>query len=62
MRVHGGDIGVGIDSPIIINRILTLLRLRGVLRLNFYLFIPLLTGCINGYNSCLVNGRNFHIR
>jgi MFS family permease len=31
-------------------------RHRGVLRLNFYLFIPLLTGCINGYNSCLVNG------
>lgn len=33
--------------------------LRGVLRLNFYLFIPLLTGCINGYNSSLVNGRKF---
>jgi len=31
-------------------------RHRGVLRLNFYLFIPLLTGCINGYNSSLVNG------
>ncbi|KAN0120675.1 general substrate transporter [Russula decolorans] len=31
-------------------------RHRGVLRLNFYLFLPLITGCINGYNSSLVNG------
>lgn len=30
--------------------------------MNFYLFIPMLTGCINGYNSSLVNGWNFHIR
>jgi hypothetical protein len=37
-------------------------RLRGVLRLNLYLFIPLLTGCINGYNSSLVNGSNIYIR
>ncbi|KAF8501644.1 general substrate transporter [Russula emetica] len=31
-------------------------RHRGVLHLNFYLFVPLITGCINGYNSSLVNG------
>jgi hypothetical protein len=61
MRVHGGDIAVCIISSIIINCVLTRLRLRGVLRLNFYLFIPLLTGCINGYNSSLVNGSDIYI-
>lgn len=55
MRVHGGDIAVCINSSLIINCILRRHRL-GVLRLNFYLFIPLLTGCINGYNSSIVNG------
>ncbi|KAI0001426.1 general substrate transporter, partial [Russula compacta] len=31
-------------------------RHRGVLLLNLYLCLPLLTGCINGYDSSLVNG------
>ncbi|KAI0300928.1 hypothetical protein BC826DRAFT_626979 [Russula brevipes] len=35
-------------------------RHRGVLLLNFYLLLPLLTGCINGYDTYLINGRNCH--
>lgn len=31
-------------------------RHRGVLFLNMYLLIPLLTSCVNGYDSSLVNG------
>ncbi|KAH9063845.1 general substrate transporter [Lactarius vividus] len=31
-------------------------RHRGVLILNLYLLIPLLTSCVNGYDSSLVNG------
>lgn len=29
---------------------------EGVLFLNMYLLIPLLTSCVNGYDSSLVNG------
>lgn len=31
-------------------------RHRGILLLNLYLLIPLLTSCVNGYDSSLVNG------
>lgn len=31
-------------------------RHRGVLVLNLYLLIPLLTSCVNGYDSSLING------
>ena len=60
-RVHGGDIVVCSQTSIAINCILTRIHLRGVLHLNFYLLFPLITGCINGYNSSLVNGMALHI-
>jgi len=55
---HYGDTVVRFRSSVVINRILTWHCLRGVLLLNFYLLLPLLTACTNGYDSSLVNGRN----
>jgi hypothetical protein len=63
MRAHGGGIVVCFRSSVIIDYILVLtqLLLTGVLLLNLYLLLPLLTSCTNGYDSSLVNGGNCHM-
>jgi hypothetical protein len=63
MRAHGGGIVVCFRSFVIIDDILVLtqLFLTGVLLLNLYLLLPLLTACTNGYDSSLVNGGNCHM-
>lgn len=61
-QAHGGDVVVRLGSPVVIGRVLTLLGLKGVLLLNLYLLLPMLTACINGYDSTIVNGRNCHMR
>lgn len=60
-RAHGGDSVVRLVSPVVIDCVLTQLGLEGVLLLNLYLILPLLTACINGYDSSLVNGKNYHM-
>jgi hypothetical protein len=59
---HGGDIVVRLGSSIVIGDVLTQHGLKGVLLLNLYLLLPLLTSCTNGYDSSLINGRNCHMR
>ena len=51
-------------SSVIIDCILVLTQLlpKGVLLLNLYLLLPLLTACTNGYDSSLVNGGNCRTR
>jgi len=61
-RAHGGDIVVRLGSSIVIDHVLTQHGLKGVLLLNLYLLLPLLTSCTNGYDSSLINGRNCHMR
>ena len=61
-RAHGGDIVVRFGSPLAVDHVLTLFGLKGVLLLNFYLLLPMLTACINGYDSTIVNGRNSRMR
>ena len=61
-RAHDGDIVVRLGSSVVIDPVLTQHCLEGVLLLNLYLLLPLLTSCTNGYDSSLINGRNCHTR